>query len=126
MGRTVAGAFLAAAVVALGGCDRLGFGQAPKAATAPEIGRYVIVHSPEAERDTILLDTATGKTWSRVEVTDLVDDPPAWDPMPQLNGPADFAALAAAHGSKPAPGAAKSAPTGDGPWRQYQPPSPSR
>jgi hypothetical protein len=60
----------------------------------------VIVHSPQVERDTILLDTVTGKTWSRVEVTDMIDEPPAWDPMPQLNTPADVAALAGVHGWK--------------------------
>ena len=26
-------------------------------------GRYVVVHSPHVQRDTLLLDTATGKTW---------------------------------------------------------------
>lgn len=26
-------------------------------------GRYVVVHSPHVQRDTILLDTATGRTW---------------------------------------------------------------
>lgn len=26
-------------------------------------GRFVIVHSPHVQRDTVLLDTATGKTW---------------------------------------------------------------
>ena len=68
-----------------------------------EVGRYVIVHSPEAERDTILLDTVTGKTWSRVEVTDITDNPPAWDPMPQLNSVDDIRALGAAHGLKAKP-----------------------
>ena len=71
---------------------------APKAS---EVGRYVIIHSPQAERDTILLDTVTGRTWSRVEVTDLVDEPPAWDPMPQLNSPQDIEAFAGIHGRKP-------------------------
>lgn len=26
-------------------------------------GRYIIVHSPHVQRDTVLLDTLTGKTW---------------------------------------------------------------
>jgi hypothetical protein len=62
-----------------------------------QIGRYLIVHSSQAERDTVLLDTVTGKTWSRVEITDMTDHPVAWDPMPQLNSPADFQQLALAH-----------------------------
>jgi hypothetical protein len=66
------------------------------------VGRFVIVHSPEAEKDTILLDTATGRTWTRAEVTDLTDEPPVWDPMPQLNTPADLTALEANHPPKKA------------------------
>jgi hypothetical protein len=62
------------AALALAGCD-----QAPKKTevvqsekiasvpAAPEIGRYVIVHSPAGYRDTVMLDTVTGKTWSREE-----------------------------------------------------------
>ena len=80
------------------------YGCAPAKVTSPPtpsgVGRYMIVHSPEAERDTILLDTATGRTWSRVQVTDVVDEPPAWDPMPQLNSTKDLEALASAHGWK--------------------------
>ena len=42
-------------------------------------GRYVIVHSPHIQRDTVLLDTATGKTWQ------LRNDPATgedyWDPL---------------------------------------------
>jgi hypothetical protein len=89
-------------VLALLGCDRLKIENAPPPAKPSEIGRYTIIHSPQAERDTILLDTVTGKTWSRVEVTDIVGEPPAWDPMPELNTPADIAALAQVHGWKKA------------------------
>jgi hypothetical protein len=94
------GIAIAAVSLALAGCERIGAELAPPPGRPSEIGRYVIVHSPEAERDTILLDTVTGKTWSRVEVRDMVDEPPAWDPMPQLNGKADIDALAAMHGWK--------------------------
>jgi len=79
---------IAASMAALYGCS-----QQKPANPPPQVGRYVIVHSAEVERDTILLDTATGRTWSRVEVSDLTNDPAAWDPMPQLNAPADLAAL---------------------------------
>jgi hypothetical protein len=74
----------------------------PAADAAAPVGRYVIVHSPQAERDTILLDTATGRTWSRVQVTDVNDQPPAWDPMPQLNSTADLEALQKVHGARAA------------------------
>jgi hypothetical protein len=88
-----------AAALLLVSCDR----PSPNATPSSEVGRYVIVHSPEAERDTILLDTVTGKTWSRVEVTDITDAPPAWDPMPQLNSVEDIRALGAVHGFKAKP-----------------------
>ena len=83
-----------ASLLLLAGCERPAV-MVP--AAPPSVGRFVIVHSPQAERDTILLDTATGKTWSRVEVSDMTENPPAWDPMPQLNTPADLDALAVHH-----------------------------
>jgi hypothetical protein len=89
------------ALATLAGALTYGCTPAPVASPKPsEVGRFVIVHSPEAERDTILLDTVTGRTWSRVEVTDITDEPPAWDPMPQLNSAKDLEALVAVHGSK--------------------------
>jgi hypothetical protein len=61
----------------------------------------VIVHSPQVERDTMLLDTVTGRTWSRVEISDVRGTPPAWEPVPQLNEPADFEALLKRRGENP-------------------------
>lgn len=52
---------------------------APPAASP--VGRFTIVHSPHTQRDTILLDTATGKTWSQYERTNEGNSA-AWDPMP--------------------------------------------
>ena len=77
---------------------------APAAAAAPipQVGRYVIVHSPQTEKDTMLLDTATGKTWEEIEYTDLNDSPTVWSPVPQVNTPADIAEVARIHGTKPA------------------------
>ena len=40
-------------------------------------GRYEIVHSPHLERDTMLLDTETGRTWGLVIEK---DDSYAWEP----------------------------------------------
>ena len=81
------------------GCSK----PAGKPSPGADLGRYVIVHSPQVERDAILLDTETGRTWSRVEVTDLTDEPVAWAPMPQLNTDADMATLRAAHPAKAPP-----------------------
>jgi hypothetical protein len=40
----------------------------PAAVTvAVPVGRYQIIHSPHLEKDTMLLDTATGQTWQLTE-----------------------------------------------------------
>ncbi len=107
----------AAAAVALGatGCTQptgalASSGASSAAASTPSAlaaapspagpGRYTIVHSPQVENDTILLDTATGQTWRQVEIADVKSNPVVWVPEPQMNGPADWAALAAEHGTK--------------------------
>jgi hypothetical protein len=57
------------------------------------IGRYVIVHSPHVQRDTILLDTVTGKTWqqrtinSRPGETSRPGDIDVWFPMARTDNP---------------------------------------
>lgn len=116
---------LALLTACLFGCERLvptggtrANSTAPAAAGIPQAGRYVIVHSSEVERDTILLDTATGRTWSRVEVGDLTDEPPAWEPMPQLNSNADLAALRDRHPPKDQASTRgwKFTPSRDDPW----------
>ena len=56
----------------------------PLAAAPAQIGRFVIVHSPQVERDVILLDTVTGETWSRVETGSGADDGAAWEIMPKI------------------------------------------
>ena len=45
----------------------------------PPIGRYTIIHSPEVERDTMLLDTATGRTWQLVQVGSGDNGALAWE-----------------------------------------------
>ena len=68
-----------------------------------EIGRYMIVHSPHVERDTVLLDTVTGKTWGLVQESELDGAPTAWQPMPQINTPADYETLRQRNGDAAAP-----------------------
>ncbi len=54
---------LAAACVA--GCSAKA---APQVSSGPSaVGRYTIIHSPQLERDTFLLDTATGNSWQLTE-----------------------------------------------------------
>jgi hypothetical protein len=45
-------------------------------------GRYTIIHSPEVESDTMLLDTQTGKTWQLVQVKD--GGPLEWQPVDKI------------------------------------------
>jgi hypothetical protein len=70
----------------------------PQAPPAPaQVGRYIIAHSPQVERDTILLDTVTGQSWQEVSISDATNEPTVWVPVAQMNGPKDWAALYAAH-----------------------------
>lgn len=86
------------ATLIVGGCDQ----QAEKTAVSPpatrstpttEVGRYVIVHSPQIERDTVLLDTATGKTWQQVTWTDLQNNPTGWTAMARDDNDEEMNAL---------------------------------
>lgn len=74
--------------------------QAEAGTASQALGRYVIVHSPHVQSGTILLDTATGKTWNEVQEVNMVDKPLAWRPMPQLNSEADTDAFGKIHGWK--------------------------
>jgi hypothetical protein len=56
-------------------------------------GRYIIVHSPHIQRDTVLLDTVTGKTWVMVTITGREGEPVVWDPMYRLDVPTEAADL---------------------------------
>jgi hypothetical protein len=51
-------------------------------------GRYVIVHSPHVQRDTVLLDTTTGKTWQLTEDTSR-DSAVYWEPLARADNPAE-------------------------------------
>ncbi len=48
-------------------------------------GRYVIVHSPHVQSDTVLLDTATGKTWQLTQDNSREGSPTAWAPMARID-----------------------------------------
>lgn len=61
------------------------------------VGRFIIVHSPQVERDTILLDTATGKTWSAIEDTSYVGAPAAWEMMPKAESADEMAIFDSEH-----------------------------
>ena len=71
----------------LDGCNALPQGtpvqqQVRRASDVP-VGRFIIVHSPEIERDTTLLDTATGRTWQLVVDKQQNE---SWEAFGQDNG----------------------------------------
>lgn len=41
-------------------------------------GRYQIMFSPHVRADTFLLDTWTGKTWKKIHMADIKNDPSVW------------------------------------------------
>ena len=73
-----------------------------KAGPGPlQVGRYIIVHSPQVERDTVLLDTGSGKTWSRVGLSSINGSPPGWEPMPRTDDNEAMSALRETDGATP-------------------------
>ncbi len=69
-------------------------------AAAVEIGRYTIIHSPLLEADTMLLDTATGRTWQLQKGTIYNGDPLIWTEIYRLDTPADYYNMNALYGLK--------------------------
>lgn len=64
-------------------------------------GRYVIVHSPHIQSDTMLLDTATGKTWQLTKFVDRDGEPVAWEPVARTDNPAEMQQLMRDYPPKP-------------------------
>ena len=90
-----------AILMALGGCDKNNLeansgtgGNATvdaddanlKPAPVAAVGRYAIIHSPHIQADTVLLDTATGRTWQLVRTGEAQDSPNAWQDLPISEG----------------------------------------
>lgn len=66
-----------AALALLSACDE----PKPDAPEPSDVGRWVIVHSPHIESDTMLLDTATGRTWQLVNAGTVKDQELDWQPV---------------------------------------------
>lgn len=64
-------------------------------------GRFVIVHSPFARADTMMIDTATGRTWALTKFTDLNGEPVVWLLMDRIDSDADRRRVVQTHGLKP-------------------------
>jgi hypothetical protein len=88
---------LTLAATGLGTCSQ----DAPTTATVPTnavaetatppasvvAGRYTIIHSPLLERDTMLLDTATGRTWQLVNNGPADQEVLQWQPVARYPNP---------------------------------------
>jgi len=96
------GGIAAAAVVvlAVAGSRAPSQAAAPVSPPSPQ-GRYQIVYSPHAARDTFLLDTQTGRVWEVARFTYLNGDPAIWDLMDRIDSESDRAAVNAKYGPKP-------------------------
>jgi len=67
-------------------------------APAQRDGRFVIMFSPLVRADTFLLDTATGKIWQMVQMSDVKGEPKAWEFMDRVDDFKAESAFIAAHG----------------------------
>lgn len=85
------GVFAFVGLLSLVACNRAQPNNEPAKPTAEPvqsvaIGRYTIIHSPQVERDTMLIDTATGKTWQLVKTGKTDDDSLAWQEVNRIGG----------------------------------------
>lgn len=62
--------------------------------------RYQIVFSPRTERNTYLLDTATGRTWAQVTFTDLNGEPTVWVLVDRIDADSDRLRVINRYGTK--------------------------
>jgi hypothetical protein len=75
----------------------------PPESTTPapsEVGRYTIIHSPQIESDTILLDTVTGRTWQLQKAEFLNGDPLGWQEIYRFDDPGALATMGSLYGYK--------------------------
>jgi hypothetical protein len=77
-----------AALTILSACDEPRESKSD-ASDQSDVGRFVIVHSPHLEVDTMLLDTVTGRSWQLVNVGSDKNQELAWQPvtLEPNNGP---------------------------------------
>jgi hypothetical protein len=59
------------------------------------IGRYQLVINPTVRADTFLVDTKTGRIWSRTKITDIVGEPEVWMAEPRMDNEQEFTAWGA-------------------------------
>jgi hypothetical protein len=71
-----------------------------QATTSSQQGRYQIIISPHAARDTFLLDTETGRVWQMTIFGFLNDEPVVWNAMPRIDNHDDYTKIVNEHGRK--------------------------
>ena len=82
-------------------------GAAAQAGQVGGSGRFAIVHSPHTQKDTVLLDTATGKTWQLRTVANRTGEPDVWVPMARFDNAEEKANLDRNYPAAPAKPEAK-------------------
>lgn len=55
--------------------------------TLVPVGNHAIIHSPQVERDTMLLDTVTGDTWQLVKIGKTDNSGMGWEFVPKIDQP---------------------------------------
>ncbi|MBV8973472.1 MAG: hypothetical protein JO290_14400 [Sphingomonadaceae bacterium] len=81
------------ALLALAGCDQTARTVDQPASSPPTVvpqvavGKYIIIHSPQVERDTMLLDTVTGDTWQLVKLGKAKNSGMGWEFVGKLDQP---------------------------------------
>lgn len=100
------------ALLAIAGIAFAVSGAAPLARAAPSqpipfsAGRYAVIQNPNSPRNTILLDTSTGRSWLLQEYSSRDGEPLVWNPILRLDNSQEVAELNARNPVK-APATAK-------------------
>jgi hypothetical protein len=73
-------------------------------------GRYQIVFNPNMRADTFLLDTATGRVWQFVQISDLKTQPMVWMYRWRVDNDNEMAVMAMSYGKLESPSPTPPAP----------------
>lgn len=74
-------------LLALSACAPQNASKPAEPVKAPETGRFTVVFSPRAEKNTFLVDTVTGFTWRAVLISSE-SDKLVWEPVFRVDRPA--------------------------------------
>jgi hypothetical protein len=67
---------------------------------AQDSGRYVLFSNPNVRADLFMLDTQSGRIWTRVSYTDLEDKPEVWQIQDRVDNPDELGIWISQHRPK--------------------------